>query len=81
MALQLGGVAVQPLAGPVGLLTDPLEALLEPGAPSFEDPQPDLVLGPAKKANRTSKLSSSQADASVRATSSAKCSLPVAVSA
>ena len=49
VALELHGVAVDLLLGHRQLALDPLEALLETGAPALEDAQPDLHVGAAEE--------------------------------
>ena len=62
MPLQLGGVAVESLAGPRRRPRTPSSRSCEPGAATLEDAQPDLAASVREKnAKRTSKVSSSHA--------------------
>ena len=47
--LELRGVPVDLLLGHRQLALDPVEPLLEPGAPALEDPQPDLHVGASEE--------------------------------
>src|SRR6266566_8529641 len=49
MLVKLERVAVQPFPGPGEGRPHTVEPLLEPGAPAFEDPQPDVGAGLAEE--------------------------------